>query len=75
MLREKLSALSRSCFARKAGDLPSWQIPLDVYVSPCFLRPAKWQSDPPADRRAAYRQPLLVIRVLPVATGSTSTSV
>jgi len=35
-LRAKLSALFRSCIAQKAGDLPSWQIPLDVYVSPVF---------------------------------------
>jgi hypothetical protein len=28
MLRQKLSALSLSCFAQKASDLPSWQIPL-----------------------------------------------
>jgi hypothetical protein len=32
----ELSGLSLSCFAQKAGDLPSWQISLDVYVSPVF---------------------------------------
>jgi hypothetical protein len=40
----ELSALLRSCNAQKAGDLPSWQIPLDVYVSPCFARPGKQTS-------------------------------
>jgi hypothetical protein len=44
MLREKLSALLRSCIAQKARDLPSWQIPLDVYVSPCFSRSGKQTS-------------------------------
>jgi hypothetical protein len=39
MLREKLSALLRSRSAQKAGVLPSWQIPLDVYVSPVFFTP------------------------------------
>jgi hypothetical protein len=34
-----LSALTLSCYAQKASDLPSWQIPFDVYVSPCFSRP------------------------------------
>lgn len=41
MLRAKLSALSLSCFARKARDLPSWQIPFVVYDSPCFARSRK----------------------------------
>jgi hypothetical protein len=31
----------RSRIVQKAGDLPSWQIPLDVYVSPCFARSRK----------------------------------
>ena len=29
------------CSAQKAGDLPSWQIPFDIYVSPCFARSRK----------------------------------
>jgi hypothetical protein len=51
MLREKLSALLRSCTAQKAGDLPSWQIPLDVYVSPMFFTLRKTNLDPLAAPR------------------------
>jgi hypothetical protein len=40
----KLFGLSLPCFARKTSDLPSWQIPFDVYVLPCFARPGKQTS-------------------------------
>jgi hypothetical protein len=43
---QTLSGLSLSRFAQKAGDLPSWQIPLDVYVSPVFRTPWETNIDP-----------------------------
>lgn len=41
---DELSALSLSCYAQKASDLSSWQIPFDVYVSPCFAWSGKQTS-------------------------------
>ena len=38
-------AVRRSpCCAQKAGDLPSWQIPLSACAEPCFARPGKQTS-------------------------------
>jgi hypothetical protein len=54
MLRKTLSALSLSCFAQKAGDLPLWQIPPDVYVSHRFFTPKKPTSVRAMFERSAH---------------------
>jgi len=44
-LRAFSDAVRRSpCCAQKAGDLPSWQIPLSACAEPCFARPGKQTS-------------------------------
>jgi hypothetical protein len=41
MLRANLFGLSLSCFARKASDLSSWQIPLVACDEPLICTPPK----------------------------------
>ena len=58
MLRANLSALLLSCCAQKAGDLPSWQVPLDMYVSPLVRTPRHLTSRAHLEiRRDALNQP------------------
>jgi hypothetical protein len=54
----ELFALSLSCVARKAGDLPSWQILLVACDEPCFARSGKQTS---FHLRCATRYSMLVI--------------
>ena len=65
MLRAKLFELSLSCFARKASDLPSWQIPFDVSVSPCFSR----RGDHPPSLRSTGNKHKVTRALSPVRSG------
>ena len=52
-------ACNSPCIAHKASDLPSRQIPFDVYVLPCFARPGKQSSlHSHAAHPCAWRSPL-----------------